>query len=120
MRVLCIDDNSDITDFCQSVLEAQGHSCLVTNNGRDGLDLIKKKESDLVLLDLAMPQFSGEDLIKELQKEGSIEQYNIYIFTASVITEEITSKLINLGVKDCIRKPIRLETLLGILQKNEK
>ena len=119
MKVLCIDDNQDITDLCQAVLPSKGYECEVANNGKEGLELIKKREADVVLLDLAMPKFSGEDLVKELLKDGPIDGYNIYLFTASVITEKLVGDLLKTGVKGYLRKPLRLDALLKILQKHE-
>jgi two-component system, OmpR family, response regulator len=53
------------------------------NDGQKGLDCIRNEKFDLVLLDLAMPEFSGIDVIKSLKEEGAIESKNIDIFTAS-------------------------------------
>jgi len=68
---------------------------------------------------LAMPGFSGEDLVNELIKEGPIDNYNIYLFTASSVTEKTIGELLKLGVKGYLKKPLRLDTLLNILQKYE-
>ncbi|MDH3611302.1 MAG: response regulator [Nitrosopumilus sp.] len=119
MKVLLIDDNSEITELFDTTLTAKGYSVQVTNNGKEGLDLIKKKESDLVLLDLAMPGFSGEDILKELLKDGPINDYNIYIFTASVISDQDIDNFIKLGAVGCLRKPVRLEDILNVLEKHQ-
>jgi DNA-binding response OmpR family regulator len=119
MKVLLIDDNEEITELFETTLTAKGYSVKVSNDGKEGLDLIKKKESNLVLLDLAMPKYSGEDLVKELLKDGPINSYNIYLFTASVITEKSIGDLLKLGVKGYLKKPLRIDTLLNILKKFE-
>jgi len=119
VKVLLIDDNSEITELFDTTLTAKGYSVQVTNNGKEGLDLIKKKESDLVLLDLAMPGFSGEDILKELLKDGPINDYNIYIFTASVISDQDIDNFIKLGAVGCLRKPVRLEDILNVLEKHQ-
>lgn len=119
MKVLLIDDNTEITELFETTLTAKGYSVQVTNNGREGLELIKKKEADLVLLDLAIPGFSGEDVLNELLKDGPIFDYNIYIFTASVISDEDIDDFIKLGVIGCLRKPLRLEDILQLLEKHQ-
>ncbi|MDH3618194.1 MAG: response regulator [Nitrosopumilus sp.] len=119
VRVLLIDDNSEITELFATTLTAKGYTVQVTNHGKEGLDLIKKKESDLVLLDLAMPGFSGEDVLKELIKDGPIKDYNIYIFTASIISDQDIDNFIKLGVTGCLRKPVRLDDVLGVLEKHQ-
>jgi two-component system, OmpR family, response regulator len=57
--------------------------CEVINDGRQGLERIKRENFDLVMLDLAMPEFSGYDVIKPLKEAGVIESNNIVVFTAS-------------------------------------
>ncbi|HUT07187.1 MAG TPA: response regulator [Nitrosopumilaceae archaeon] len=117
MKVLLIDDNEEITELLETTLTAKGYSVKVSNDGREGLELIKKKESDLILLDLAMPNFSGQDLIKELLKDGPIDDYNIYLFTASAVSDKEIGDLIKMGVTGCLRKPVRLNEILDMLQK---
>ena len=117
MKVLLIDDNEEITELFETTLTAKGYSVKVSNDGREGLELIKKKESDLILLDLAMPNFSGQDLIKELLKDGPIDDYNIYLFTASAVSDKEIGDLIKMGVTGCLRKPVRLNEILYMLQK---
>ena len=119
MKVLLIDDNPEITQLFETTLTSKGYSCTVTNDGNEGFELIKKKESDLVLLDLAIPKFSGEDILKELLKDGPIDDYNIYIFTAAVISETKVNDFLKKGVLGCIRKPIRLNDLLDTLEKHQ-
>ena len=119
MRILLIDDNEEITELFQTTLTSKGYSVQIANGGKEGLEQIKKKESDLILLDLAMPNFSGHDLIKELLKDGPIEDYNIYLFTASSISDREIDDLIKLGVIGCLRKPVRLNDILTMLEKHQ-
>ena len=69
MRVLMVDDNQDITDLVSKFLTAKGLDNVVTNDPRDGLERIKNEDFDVILLDIAMPEFSGHDIIEELEKE---------------------------------------------------
>jgi len=119
MKILLIDDNEEITDLFQTTFVAKGYPCEVSNDGKEGLELIKKKKHDIVLLDLAIPRFSGIDILNELHQAGPIENYNIIVFTASVISENEMDDFIKMGVLGCIRKPVRLDELLDTLQKHQ-
>jgi two-component system OmpR family response regulator len=119
MKILLIDDNEEITDLLQTTFAAKGYPCQVSNDGKEGLELIKKKKHDIVLLDLAIPRFSGEDILEELLQAGPIEDYNIFVFTASVISENEMDEFVKKGVLGCIRKPVRLDELLDTLQKHQ-
>jgi len=119
LKVLLIDDNPEITELFQTTLSSNGHVCQVANDGREGLEQIKKSKSDIVLLDLAIPDFSGEDLLNELLKEGPINGYNIYIFTASAVSDKEENDFIKMGIVGCLRKPVRLNDLLETLEKHK-
>src|ERR1043166_1024251 len=88
-KVLVIDDNQDITDAISFNLSSIGIECKITNRGRQGLDIIKNNadNADIVLLDLAMPEFSGLDVFASLRNEGLLEKRNVVVFTASNLAE---------------------------------
>jgi len=69
MKILGIDDNEDLLEVCETFLNSVGHEYTGINNGREGLQAIKDKKFDVVLLDLSMPEFSGMDVIDALVKE---------------------------------------------------
>ncbi len=84
-RVLVIDDNRDIADAISFYLKAIDMQCEITNSGREGLDVIRNKtdSSDIILSDLAMPDFIGFDVFSALRQEGLLEERHIVVFTAS-------------------------------------
>jgi two-component system, OmpR family, response regulator len=112
MKFLVIDDSQDITDLFVKVLNTIGHEVIATDNGKDGLDIMNKQKFDAVFLDIAMPDFSGLDVIDNLLQNGKIYDSAIVLFTASSITDDEVNDLIKKGVHSCIRKPVRIETLL--------
>ncbi len=118
MKILCIDDNLDITELLDKILTSKGHQVTVCNDGKKGLELIKKDNSDVVLLDMAMPKFSGEDVINALSK-NELEKSNLLIFTASSISDAKIKEYEQGGIKGCVRKPVRVEELVNTLKKFE-
>ncbi|SMH70760.1 response regulator [Candidatus Nitrosotalea okcheonensis] len=112
MKILLIDDNESITEMMSKYLRGKGHECIVTNDGRNGLTLIEQEKFDVILLDLAMPEFTGVDVIDHLYKNGEIGKHKIILFTASSITDEEIQKLIKKGAHSCLKKPVKLEVLL--------
>ena len=84
MKLLVVDDSKDITDVLMVYCESKGVECTVVNAGIDGLEVIRNNSNfDLILLDLAMPEFSGLDVIQTLKNENLLERRNIVVFTAS-------------------------------------
>ena len=60
MKLLAVDDNKDITEVLMVYCDSNSLDCTVVNVGIEGLDIIRNNSNfDLILLDLAMPVFSG-------------------------------------------------------------
>ncbi len=116
MKLLLIEDNDDISNMISQYLRLKKHDCMVTNNGKDGLNQILAKNYDAVLMDLAMPEFSGYDVIESLEKEGKLKEKKIIILTATPITETKMKELEKRGVYSCIKKPIQLNELSKVIQ----
>jgi len=117
LKILGIDDNVDINKLISTVAKAEGHDFRWVDNGREGLKLIREEKFDAVLLDLAMPEFSGTDVIDTLVKEGLIKKQPIIIFTASSKTDEEIQQLVAKGAHSCIRKPANIQDLLKKLRE---
>ena len=75
MRVLIIDDNEDVTEAISDYLESIGDSCTSLKDGEQGLEVIKKEghNYDAIILDLAMPDISGYDVLESLKNEGLLK-----------------------------------------------
>jgi len=119
MKILIVDDNKDITTMFSKYMTIKGHSCSVVNDGKSALELLEKKIFDAVILDIAMPEFSGSDIIDTLYKSGKIKHQNIITLTASSINDDVESTLKTKGVRLCLKKPIDPDVLLGHMQQFE-
>jgi DNA-binding response OmpR family regulator len=117
MKVLIIDDNIDITDMLSFYLEEAGYECKVVNDGKEGLEAIKSEEFDLTLLDLAMPEVSGMDIIKSLKKDNLLEKKKIVVLTASTLNQDDIDSLVRDGIKAVLKKPISIEELSTAIQQ---
>jgi two-component system, OmpR family, response regulator len=115
MKILVVDDNESIVKMLQKFFEIKGHECIGSSDGRNALDLMLRQKFDFVILDLAMPEFSGYDVIDELEKKGRIKEQNIIVLTASSITTDTINFLRKRGVKSCLKKPVTPNVLLEIL-----
>lgn len=101
-KVLIIDDEEDITDILDTVLKREGFSNIfIANNGKDGIELFKKVNPDIVLLDIMLPDISGYDVFNELRKYSKVP-----ILFISAKTEEVDRLLgFAIGADDYITKP---------------
>jgi CheY-like chemotaxis protein len=118
MKVLVIDDNINNTEVVSFFLEANEIECNIITNGRDGLEAIKKEHYDLILLDLAMPDFSGIDIFDALKEQNLIPSNNIVIFTASTIDEGEMNRMLAEGAKGIVYKPLSIDQLEDMVKKH--
>lgn len=116
MKVLVVDDNIEITAMLTDFFVLSGIDIEVCNDGKEGLQEILSGDYDKVLLDLAMPGFSGIDVIEGLKKEKFQNFSKILIFTASSVGEETIKKIMSEGIDSCLKKPIRMPELVQKLQ----
>ncbi|MEK0322367.1 MAG: response regulator [Nitrosopumilus sp.] len=121
MNILGIDDNEDILKLLKTVLTSKGHDFTPALNGKDGIKLIEEQNFDAILLDLAMPEFSGLDVIESLKTNNKLKEQKIIIFTASSATNTEIDKLLKYdGVKICIRKPVDIKILINKVEEVAK
>jgi DNA-binding response OmpR family regulator len=119
MKVLVIDDNKDLTEAIYDSLDSPDIECTMINDGKAGLDEILKERGkyNLILLDIAMPNFSGMDVLRTLKKEDLLKSENIIIFTASSITDRDIDDFVAAGAKGVLKKPVSLDDLTELIEK---
>lgn len=115
MKILIVDDNESIASMLKKFLTIKGYDCTTSQDGRNALDIMMREKFDVVILDLAMPEFTGYDIINELEKSGKIKEQNIIVLTASAITSDQSDSLQKQGVKSCLKKPVTPEILLKVI-----
>jgi DNA-binding response OmpR family regulator len=116
LRILLVEDNHEISEamafYCGTEKDID---CNVTNSGQEGLERIRNENFDLILLDLAMPEFSGKDVIQSFTRDELV-QMNIVIFTASS-DAKVLEQLKNSGIKEIFKKPFSVEQLAKLIEK---
>jgi CheY-like chemotaxis protein len=117
-NILLVDDNKDITGLFKTILEFAGHNCTVVNNGKEGLEMMHAKSFDLILLDLAMPNMSGIDVLDVVKKDPNLKSNKILIITASSPTDAETERIRqSYPILDILKKPINKVKLLQTIDK---
>ena len=117
MKILGIDDNADINELLNTVLTSSGHDYVSVTDGREGIKLIQQNKYDILLLDIAMPEFSGHDVLAALRKEKLFDKQKIVILTASSVTDDEIDQILKNGVHTCIRKPLDIDFLVEKLEQ---
>lgn len=108
-EILVIDDEPQIRKLLEINLESQGYKVKQAETAAMGLQLAANHPPDLILLDIGLPDMSGQDLLVELKN-----WYNQSIIIISVLdNEEEIVKALDNGASDYITKPFRTNELLA-------
>ena len=113
-NVLVIDDNQKIRELLTSYMELKGLKVKTLGSGLNVLDELSSNNYDIVLLDLAMPEVSGFEVLETLEK-NNISRENVVVLTAADVTDKERAKLKSYKIKAFLEKPIELPTLMSLI-----
>ena len=103
-EILIVDDEPSIVVPIQFLMEQQGYSVLVAENGEDALDVIYKYKPDLILLDIMLPRIDGYEVCEIVRMNPEYRTTKIIFLTAKGREVEI-AKGLALGANAYIVKP---------------
>ena len=120
MKILICDDEKLIRDVIKEYLQLEGYNTIEAENGIVALELIKKEDFDLIIMDIMMPKLDGYQAIKEIKKIKDIP-----CLMLSARAEEFDKLLgFELGIDDYVTKPFSPKELVArikaITKRNEK
>ncbi len=117
MKILHIDDVSEISQIFADILSTKNYDFDSISNGRAGLELTVNKDYDLILLEMCMRHYSGVDFLLVLKHRQPVELSKVIIvsFLEMNLTQE--QKLLNLGIRSVLRKPISVQGLLPQIEQ---
>lgn len=109
IRILVVDDEEKIVEVIKSYLLKEGFQAYTAYNGKKALELYNEVKPDLVVLDLMLPDISGEDICRQIRSTADTP---IIMLTAKVEEENILNGL-NIGADDYITKPFSPRQLIA-------
>jgi class 3 adenylate cyclase len=104
-RLLVVDDNKVNRLLLTRSLELQGHRVASAENGRVGLEALRREPFDLVLLDMEMPEMDGFQVLEQLALDPALSDLPV-IVTSSLEGVEYVARCIQLGAEDYLPKPV--------------
>ena len=111
-RILVVEDEEKIADVVKSFLESKGFTVLVAENGKRALEIFEKERVGLILLDLMLPQLSGEEVCKAIRRRSKVP---VIMLTAKADEADMLQGL-GIGADDYITKPFSLKTLYARIE----
>lgn len=103
-RIVAIDDEPDFIDMLQTYFEPRGYEINVALRGAKGIELVKEKKPDVVLIDLKMPGIDGDEVLKLLRSLDPAPR--VIFITAYDDGGKTKARLLGMGAAACLDKPI--------------
>jgi DNA-binding NtrC family response regulator len=113
MKILVVDDDAIVVKSCKRILEAEGLEVSTVPSADEALEMVKKYEFDLLLIDVKMPKHDGMFLMRELLKV--IPDMPIIVMSGYP-TPETISDVLKLGATQFIPKPFRPDELIKVIR----
>ena len=107
-KILVCDDEKDIVSALKIYLSAENYEVTEAGNGKEAVELVKKQEFHLIILDIMMPVMDGISALNEIRKFSNVP----VIFLTADDDSTTESKGLKAGAVDFIRKPFVPEVLL--------
>lgn len=110
-RVLVVEDERDLQQQLEHNLRQAGHVVLSAPSGRDGLDLVRRQNPELLVLDSRLPDIPGTQVCRVLRQDPRSRTLPIVLLTAR---DNEADRIVGLelGVDDCVTRPFSMRELL--------
>ena len=104
-RILVVEDNMENLRLFRALLHLGGAIVLEADNARAGLEIAKREQPDMILMDIHMPGMDGLEATRVLRADETTQAIPILAVTASIMPREL-DEIINAGCDSYLPKPI--------------
>lgn len=111
-KILVVDDEHKLVEVIASYLKNSGYAVLEAYDCRQGIAIFEDEDPDLIILDLMLPDMSGEEFCEIIRKKSSVP---IIMLTAKVEEQDILKGL-GIGADDYVTKPFSVKQLVARVQ----
>jgi PAS domain S-box-containing protein len=115
--VLYIEDNVSNVRLLEAILALRpGVELIPAMQGRLGLELARKHRPDLVLLDLNLPDMSGDDVLRDLWADEATRGVPVVVLSADATRAQVR-RLLGAGAREYLTKPFDIDRLLALVDE---
>jgi len=119
-RILIVDDDLDFCEATKLLLESKVYEVSLAHDGKEGLEKVRSEKTDLVILDVMMPEMNGYDVCVIMKADPALSSIPVILLTA--VSQEMfrTSFTKEMGLMteadDYIAKPVEPEELVEAIE----
>jgi two-component system, cell cycle response regulator DivK len=114
-KIVLVEDNEDNRDMLSRRLTRKGYEVLIAVNGEEAVELVKKEQPALVLMDISLPLMDGFEATRRLKSTDVTKNIPIVALTAHAMSGD-REKAIDAGCDDYDVKPVELTRLLSKIE----
>ena len=114
-RILIVDDEPDMRYFVAANLNAKGFIAETASDGKEVLNIIKKRRPDLIILDVLMPVVDGFTLLHRLKSNASYSKIPVIMLTVKKEPKYL-GKGIDMGAEFYLPKPFNFDNLMEFVK----
>ena len=115
-RILSIDDDPDLQEIMAMALRARSHEVHHAFNGEEGCEKARAVSPDLIILDMMLPTLNGLEVLKILKDDPELQRIPVIVLSAFYGEGPFTERAMKeLGAKEFLQKPVRLEDLSALI-----
>jgi CheY-like chemotaxis protein len=104
-RILVVEDNLDAVHSMATLLKMMGHEVQFAINGFAAIDTARKFKPDVVLLDIGLPDFKGDQIARQFKYEPGMEKVRIVAITGLPM-DDVRTRALEAGCEQVFAKPI--------------
>ena len=112
VKVVVVEDEADIREVIEHNLSREDYQVYSAADGKQGLQLVKKKLPDLVILDIMLPELDGLEVCREIKMDSETRSTAIVMVTAKGEESDIVLGL-GIGADDYVTKPFSPKELIA-------
>jgi len=108
-KILIVDDEEIVRRVLRGLLKKEGYEVIEAEDGEAGVELAKKEDPDVILMDLTMPVMGGLQACRLLKKDEKTK--NIPVLVVTTASDESKIEAVNAGIDDFVSKPFDAEEI---------
>jgi CheY-like chemotaxis protein len=112
-KILVADDDEWIRVMLETILKDEGYTVLLAKDGRETLERLRQEKPDMLLVDLAMPEMSGWEVIQNVYSDPALRSTRVVIITGQILSQD-EIRLISQNTQGFLSKSeFRVEKILA-------
>ena len=113
-RILIVDDEPAVRDLLSEIVTTCEDEALTVGSAREAISMLARERISLILLDLAMPEITGDQFLSFIRKKGF--KTPVVVVSAHV-DEEVEARLKEAGISGIVHKPFEVAEVIDEMEK---